>query len=289
MHDDTTLPFALPPVGRKKLVAAFDGGRLTSDGGVLLLSAAQRRLDLAGRLAAGIADPHDPARVWHPLADILRARMLAIACGYEDADDLDRLRTDPGLKLACGRLPDTGRDLPSQSTVSRWENAPTLREVIGLMRTMVDVHCASYARPPATVTLDIDDTCDVVRGHQQLSLFDGHCGERCFLPIHVHDVETSRLVMVLLRPEQDAVGQGGARASAPPGAPHPMPLADHTPDDPRRRPLRPGPGPRSAAQSPASKPQHSGSISASWSPACRAAAPNGFTTPSTAPRVRRRT
>jgi hypothetical protein len=88
LHDDTTLPFALPPVGRKKLVAAFDGGRLTSDGGALLLSAAERRLDLAGRLAAGIADPRDPARVWHPLADILRARMLAIACGYEDADDL---------------------------------------------------------------------------------------------------------------------------------------------------------------------------------------------------------
>ena len=117
------------------------------------------------------------------------------------------MRTDPGLKLACGRLPDTGRDLPSQSTVSRWENAPTLREVIGLMRTMVDVHCASYARPPVAVTLDIDDTCDVVHGHQQLSLFSGHYGERCFLPIHVYDVETSRPVMVLLRPGRTPSGK----------------------------------------------------------------------------------
>ncbi len=140
------------------------------------------------------------------MADILRARMLAIACGYEDADDLDHLRADPALKLACGRLPDTGRDLPSQPTVSRWENAPTLREMIGLMRIMVDVYCASYARPPAAVTLDIDDTCDVVHGHQQLSLFNSHYGERCFLPIHVYDTATSRPVAVLLRPGKTPSG-----------------------------------------------------------------------------------
>ena len=207
MHDDTLLPFALPAVGRKKITAAFDGGRLTSDGGVMLLSLAERRLGLAARLAAGIADPRDPLRIVHPLADILRARMLAIACGYEDADDLDHLRTDPALKLACGRLPDSGRDLPSQPTVSRWENAPCLREVIGLMRTMVDLYCTSYPRPPAAVTLDIDDTCDVVHGHQQLSLFNGHYGERCFLPIHVYDTATARPVAVLLRPGKTPSGR----------------------------------------------------------------------------------
>ena len=185
MHDDTMLPFALPALGRKKITAAFDGGRLTSNGGVVLVSLTERRLGLAGRLAAGIADPRDPAHVVHPLADILRARMLAIACGYEDADDVDHLRSDPGLKLACGRLPDSGRDLPSQPTLSRWENAPTLREIIGLMRTMVGVYCASYAKPPAAVTLDVDGTVDVVHGHQQLSLFNAHHDERCFMPIHV--------------------------------------------------------------------------------------------------------
>jgi hypothetical protein len=206
MDDDTMLPFALPAVERKKLVAAFDGGRLTSDGGVVLLSLAERRLNLAERLAGGIADHRDPTRVLHPVADILRARILAIACGYEDADDLDHLRADPALKLACGRLPDTGRDLPSQPTISRWENAPTLREMIGLMRIMVDVYCASYARPPAAVTLDIDDTCDVVHGHQQLSLFNSHYGERCFLPIHVYDTATSRPVAVLLRPGKTPSG-----------------------------------------------------------------------------------
>jgi hypothetical protein len=148
MDDNTIEPFGFPAIGRKKVAAAFDDGRLTSDGGVLLLAAAERQLGLCDRLAALISDPRDPSRVVHPLADILRARILAIACGYEDADDLDHLRRDPGVKLACGRLPDTGRDLCSQPTMSRWENAPSLREVIRLMQAMVDLYCASYPRPP---------------------------------------------------------------------------------------------------------------------------------------------
>src|SRR6201985_763262 len=146
MIDDSLLPFSLPSVERKKVTAAFDGGRISSDGGVLLLALAERRLGIAERLAAAITDRRDPARVIHALSDILRARILAIACGYEDADDLDHLRSDPALKLACGRLPDSGRDLCSQPTMSRCENAPSLREVIGLMRAMVAQYCARYDR-----------------------------------------------------------------------------------------------------------------------------------------------
>ena len=167
MSDDTIEPFGLPAVGRKKLTAAFDGGRITSDGGVMLLAAAERRIGIAQMLAPLIADPRDPALVRHSVADILRARMLAIACGYEDADDLDHLRHDPAFKLACGRLPVSGADLCSQPTVSRWENAPTLREVVRMTYALVDIYCASYAVPPAAVTLDIDDTVDVVHGYQQ--------------------------------------------------------------------------------------------------------------------------
>jgi hypothetical protein len=102
MFDDTIEPFGFPAVGRKKLTAALDGGRITSDGGVMLPAAAERRVGIAGELAPLIANPRDPAPVTHSVDDILRARMLAIACGYEDADDLDHLRSDPGFKLACG-------------------------------------------------------------------------------------------------------------------------------------------------------------------------------------------
>jgi hypothetical protein len=206
MSEDTPLPFDFPAVERKKVVAAFDGGRITSDGGVMLLAAAERRIGIVETLAPLIADPRNRCLVTHSIEDILRARMLAIACGYEDADDLDYLRTDPGFKLACGRLPDSGADLCSQPTMSRWENAPTLREVVRMSYAMVDIYCASYVRPPRTVTLDIDDTVDVVHGHQQLALFNAHYDERCFLPIHVYDTATARPVVVVLRPGKTPSG-----------------------------------------------------------------------------------
>src|ERR1700712_4435982 len=146
MSDDTVAPFPFPAVHRKKVTAAFDGGRITSDGGVMLLAAAERRLGLADKLAALITDPRDPNLVTHSVADILRARILAIACGYEDGNDLDYLRSDPGFKLACGRLPDTGTDLCSQPTVSRWENAPDRHEVAAKSYAMIDIYCASIRR-----------------------------------------------------------------------------------------------------------------------------------------------
>lgn len=132
MADDSAPRFSFPAICREKVTAAFDGRRLTSDGGVLLLAQAERRLGIAERLAACIADPRDQSRVVHDLGDILRARMLAIACGYEDADDLDVLRHDPGLKLALGKLPGGVIGLASRPTMSRWENAPTTRELVRL-------------------------------------------------------------------------------------------------------------------------------------------------------------
>lgn len=197
--DDSALPFAFPAVRRKKVTAAFDGGRLTSDGGVLLLARAEREMRICERLAACITDRRNPLMVVHKLPDILRARVLAIACGYEDADDLDALRNDPGFRLALDKLPSSGPGLASQPTMSRWENAPGTREIARMMHTMIGIYCASYAREPKAVTLDIDDTCDVVHGYQQLSFWNGHHSERCFLPIHVYDTATGRPVAMLLR------------------------------------------------------------------------------------------
>jgi hypothetical protein len=161
MTDDTFPAFSFPAVQGKKVTAAFDGGRISSDGGVMLLALAERRLGVAERLARCFPDRRDPARVTHTLADMIRARIFAIGCGYEDADDLDILRSDPDFMLACGRLPDTGRDLASQPTLSRLENAPALRDVIRLTYALVDQWMASYDVPPSSVTLDIDDTCDI--------------------------------------------------------------------------------------------------------------------------------
>jgi len=204
---DTLLPFPLPSICQKKVTAAFDGGLIGSDGGVMLLAGADRRLGLIDTLAAIVPDHRDPALITHTMSDILRARVFAIACGYADADDLDDLRRDPAFKLACGRLPESGDDLASQPTMSRWENAPDTRTLIGLARAMLDLWCKSHLRAPKAITLDIDDTSDTVHGHQQLSLFNAHYDERCFLPIHVYDAATGHCVVTILRPGKTPDGK----------------------------------------------------------------------------------
>lgn len=208
MDQDTDLPFDLPSVSRKKITAAFDGGRISSDGGVMLLSSAEKRIGIIDRLWRLIPDRRNPLLVTHSVASILKARIFAIACGYEDGNDLGFLRTDPAFKLACGRLPDEGKDLCSQPTLSRWENAPDLRSLIRLTYALVDQYCHSFGSAiPAAITLDIDDTVDVVHGRQQMSFFNAHEGEYCFKPIHVYDVATGRPVVVILRPGKTPSGK----------------------------------------------------------------------------------
>ena len=127
---------------------------------MLVLREIEKRLGLAARLAGCLSDARDPASTTHSYADMIGARMFAIACGYEDCDDLDVLRFDPAFKLACGRLPESGRDLMSQPTLSRLENAPSWRELARMGLTMIDLFCDSFERVPQRIVLDIDDTPD---------------------------------------------------------------------------------------------------------------------------------
>jgi len=205
--NDSLLPFTLPNVCRKKVTAAFDGGTISSDGGVFLLAGADQRLGLIDALAGMFPDHRDPSQISHSIADILRERVFAIACGYPDGNDLDTLRADPAFKMACGRLPDSGADLASQPTISRLENTPDLRALIRMSHGMVDLWCRSHTSAPTSIMLDIDDTADTVHGHQQLSLFNAHYDERCFLPIHVYDADTGHCVLTILRPGKTPDGK----------------------------------------------------------------------------------
>ena len=117
-------PACLPSPARRVHIA-FDGGRLTSDAGVLVLAEIERRLGIAESLARCIVDPRAPGQVRHSIAEMIRFRVLLIAAGYPDANDCDALRTDPAFKMAVGRLPESGADLCSQPTMSRLENLPT--------------------------------------------------------------------------------------------------------------------------------------------------------------------
>ena len=199
MEKDSLLPFTFPAVSRKKVTAAFDGGMLSSDAGVLLLRNIERKLGIAQRLSGCLKDKRDPDLITHTVEEMLRLRMFAIAAGYEDANDFDQLRHDPIFKMAAGHPPESGDPLCSQPTLSRLENAPSRTELGRMMLAMVDQFCSSYKRPPRSIILDIDDTFDAVHGHQQLSLFNAHYDERCFLPIHIYEGTSGKPVAMILR------------------------------------------------------------------------------------------
>ena len=207
-----TIPYlpGLSPVAGKELCARFDGGRLSSDGGVLLFPGIERRLGISDLLASCVTDERDPASTTHTYADMIRARMLAIACGYEDCDDLDALRSDPAFKLACGRLSETGDDLMSQPTLSRLENAPSRRELARMGLSLIDLFCASFKRVPERIILDIDDTDDTVHGSQQLALFNAHYDDYCFQPLHIFEAASGKPVLSLLRPGKRPSGEEAA-------------------------------------------------------------------------------
>lgn len=199
MSEDSRAPFDLPSVERKKVSVGFDGGQLSSDGGVLLLRGIDKQLGLGDRLAACIREWRKPGCIVHRLDEMIRLRVFAIAAGYADGDDCDWLRHDPIFKMAVGHAPQSGAPLCSQPTMSRLENAPSRIELARMMAAMVELFCDSYRRAPASITLDIDDTFDAVHGNQQLSLFNAHYDGRCFLPIHIYEGKSGKPVAMILR------------------------------------------------------------------------------------------
>src|ERR687891_2290982 len=206
MADDAPFLPGLSPVGGKPVQITFDAGRLTSDGGILLLADVERRLGIAERLAHCLADSRSPERVHHTLAEMIRFRVLLIAAGYADANDCDALRSDPAFKMAVGRLPESGRDLCSQPTMCRLENLPGPTALKRMMAAMVELFCDSFDDVPRRIVLDIDDTEDRVHGGQQLALFHAHYDSRCFLPIHIYEATTGKPVAVILRPGRTPAG-----------------------------------------------------------------------------------
>ena len=186
-------------------MAKFDGGLLSSDGGILVLREIEQRVRVADRLAACIEDPRSPDQITHSLADIIRFRLLMIAAGYEDGNDASSLRSDPMFKMALDLSP-SDRELCSQSTISRLENLPDARVLLRMGRTMVDLYCESFKQVPKRITLDIDDTFDAVHGGQQLRLFNAHYDEYGFQPIVVFDGE-GRFITAVLRPAKRPGGK----------------------------------------------------------------------------------
>jgi len=208
MSDDTPLPFDLPSVCRKKLTVDFNGGNQSSDGGLLLLREKERTLGVCRRLADAMPDRRDVDRIRHAMFEMVMARVAAIACGYEDANDLDRLRHDPLMKLAVGRCPESGEALASQSTICRLENAPRKTEAARLGAALID-QFGTTVKPGRLEVLDIDDTFCAAHGGQQLAFWNAHHDERGFAPMHIYHVASGAPMRA--SPIRPAVGVVRAR------------------------------------------------------------------------------
>ena len=200
MQKCTTNELVFTTVNRKKVVAVFDDPNVTSDAGVLVLREMDRHLGLIERLSRALNDPRRKTHIDHEQVDMLRQRIFQIACGYPDANDSDSLKSDPAFKVAVGRDPLADADLASQPTISRLENTVSVRDLLRIGYALMDQFIASYAKPPEAIVLDMDPTADTVYGHQQLALFNAFEDEYCFMPFHVYEGQTGKLITTVLRP-----------------------------------------------------------------------------------------
>ena len=152
----------------------FSGGQISSDAGLLPLRAFDQRHGLTLGLAERVPDSRDDERVRHSVLSLFRQRLYQIIAGYEDANDADRLRHDPAFQILADQP--LGEPLGSQPTVSRWENAPSPRDLVRLQDALLDWFvkiCGKQVRKRGQILLDVDSTDDPTHGQQQLSFFNG--------------------------------------------------------------------------------------------------------------------
>jgi hypothetical protein len=185
MTDCTRNPLLFSNRGSKTVQADFQGGRLTSDGGALILGEFGDRTGLFDALNAVIPDPRDPRFIIHDQRTLLAQRIIAIALGYEDLNDHQTLRTDPALQVAAGLSPDPDLGLASPPTLCRLENRVDRETLVKISETLVDQFIAAHPEPPEHLMLDFDATDDRVHGMQENRFFQKYYDDYCFLPLYV--------------------------------------------------------------------------------------------------------
>jgi len=182
------------------LEAAFDGGRITSDGGLVWLAEMDSEMGLCEAVAKHVPEWRK-RRGRHCLLSLVRQRVFQIACGYEDQNDSNTLREDPLFKLSCGSLPESGEDLASQPTICRMENAATRRSCYQIAQVLFELYLKEREKggSPDKVLLDFDATDDPTHGDQEGSYYHGYFKQHMYHPLLVFDGETGHLVTALLR------------------------------------------------------------------------------------------
>lgn len=196
MPNCTSKGIEFEPVKRRRIEVNFDGGEVSSDGGVLLVRKLDRRVGLLDAVARVLTDPRDPQRVTHRLGDLLRQRVVGLVQGYEDLNDHTTLRNDPLMQSACER--DTA--LASAPTLCRLENRATRAAAVAIHEVIVEKFIASFKSSPEELVLDFDATDDPLYGRQEGRFFHGYYDSYCYLPLYVFCGE--QLLVSYLRPSK---------------------------------------------------------------------------------------
>ena len=198
MDKENQILFPFTPLKGRKITAVFDEPLVSSDGGLMLLREVLIETGIIRSLANALHDPRHPSYVDHPLEEMLTQRVTQICCGYEDANDCDSLRDDPLFKMTAGRFPEQTA-LASQPTMSRLENQVSVKELLRIAYALIDQFIASFDLAPEAIVLDLDPTADTVHGTQQLALFNAFEDEYCFMPFHLYDGLSGKLITTVLR------------------------------------------------------------------------------------------
>jgi hypothetical protein len=213
----TTECLLFPDIFDRPVVAKFDQRESSSDGGAILLKAAERRLGLTSALAGCLRDDRQAGKVQHELRELTTQRVMALALGYEDANDAARLASDPIHKLLVGRDPIDGEDLASQPTLSRFENAPDRKELLRMTEALADCvierHRKRLHGRAHRITIDLDPTDDPTHGQQQFTFFNSHYGGYCYLPMVcflTFDEEGEQYLVAAVLRRGNATGSVGA-------------------------------------------------------------------------------
>lgn len=191
----------------KKVEFDFNGYEVTTDAGLLFLREVEEKTHIIDRISEVIHDNRHPGYIEHNTYHLLKQRVFQIASGYEDCNDCDDLRDDPVMKISCDKLPSSYKALASQPTMSRFENTPSRTDLYRIGLAFIDAFIDSYKEPPEGIILDIDDTDDPTYGNQQMTLFNSHHHTYCYMPIHIYEGKSGKLITTILRPGKRPSGK----------------------------------------------------------------------------------
>lgn len=198
--------FDLPAINRKRVEVSFTAQEVSSDGGLLLLKETERHVGIIKAISECITDTRHQGYIHHSLEEIAAQRVYQIVAGYEDANDCTKLRGDSILKMSVGRSPVSGADLSSQPTMTRFENTPSNKELYRMAYVFAQQFVRSYASEPEAIIIDCDDTNSDTHGAQQLSLYNDYYGEYCFMPLHIYEGLSGKLISTILKPGRRSKG-----------------------------------------------------------------------------------